>query len=43
MKDKTIMLTNCTCSLIRGKNSVAIVDTRTAWDGDEMIEGKQIK
>lgn len=43
VKDKAVILANCTCSMIRGKNSVTIVDTRTAWDGDEMIQGKQIK
>lgn len=43
MKDQTVMLANCTSSLVRGKNSITIVDTRTAWDGEEIIEGTQIK
>lgn len=30
---------NCTSVLIKGKSSCIIVDTRTAWDGQEMIAG----
>lgn len=33
------MLANCTCTLIRGKNTLTIVDTRTPWDGEEMVNG----
>lgn len=43
MKNETLMKANCTCTLIKGKNSVTIVDTRTAWDGDEMIAGEYCK
>lgn len=39
MKDQTTSLANCTCTLVKGKNSCTIVDTRTAWDGDEIING----
>lgn len=39
IKDKTTALANCTCTLVKGKNSKTIVDTRTAWDGDEIING----
>lgn len=37
--DQTTMLANCTCTLVKGKNTCTIVDTRTAWDGDEIIAG----
>lgn len=39
VKDKETSLANCTCTLVKGKNSCTIVDTRTAWDGDEIISG----
>lgn len=37
--NQSIMLANCTCSLVKGKNTCTIVDTRTAWDGNEIIAG----
>lgn len=37
--NQTTSLANCTCTLVKGKNSCTIVDTRTAWDGDEIING----
>lgn len=30
---------NCTSTLIRGRNSVIVVDTRTAWDGEALLKG----
>lgn len=39
MINDTTMLANCTCTLIQGKNTKIIVDTRTAWDADEIIAG----
>lgn len=33
------MNANCTSTLIRGKETLTIVDTRTAWDGDELVAG----
>lgn len=35
----TTSLANCTCTLVKGKNTRTIVDTRTAWDGNEIING----
>lgn len=43
VKDKETSLANCTCTLVKGKNSCTIVDTRTAWDGDEITNGTQIQ
>lgn len=37
--DDGIMKANCTSTLIRGKETLTIVDTRTAWDGDELVAG----
>lgn len=37
--NQTTSLANCTCTLIKGKNSCTIVDTRTAWDGAEIVNG----
>lgn len=34
-----VMDANCTSILIRGKETLTIVDTRTAWDGDEIVAG----
>lgn len=39
VKDKDTSLANCTSTLVKGKNSCIIVDTRTAWDGDELTNG----
>lgn len=33
------MLANCTCTLVKGKNTCTIVDTRTAWDGIALVNG----
>ena len=33
-----VMRANCTCTLVRGEGVTAIVDTRTAWDGEEISE-----
>lgn len=33
---ENVMEANCTTTLIRGSNTCVIVDTRTAWDGDEL-------
>ena len=33
-----VMRANCTCTLVRGEGITAIVDTRTAWDGQEITE-----
>lgn len=35
-----VMEANCTSTLVRGKETITIVDTRTAWDGEELIAGK---
>lgn len=35
-----MMKANCSSTLIRGKETLTIVDTRTAWDGDELVAGK---
>lgn len=40
MVDDVKMLANCTCTLIKGKNTRIIVDTRTAWDANEIVAGK---
>lgn len=40
MENPKLMLANCTCTLVRGKSSLTIVDTRTAWDTKDMINGK---
>ena len=32
------MRANCTCTLVRGEGVTAVVDTRTAWDGEEIVE-----
>lgn len=37
--NQTTMLANCTCTLVRGKDTCIIVDTRTAWDGNEIVSG----
>lgn len=37
--NKSTMLANCTCTLVKGKNTCIIVDTRTAWDGNEIVDG----
>lgn len=37
--DDTRMLANCTCTLVKGKNTCTIVDTRTAWDGKAIVDG----
>lgn len=42
MENSNLMVANCTCTLIRGKQTTTIVDTRTAWDGSDMINGKNI-
>lgn len=42
VKDKETSLANCTCTLVKGRNSRTIVDTRTAWDGDEIVDGKLV-
>ena len=34
----SVMHANCTCTLVRGEGITAIVDTRTAWDGEEITE-----
>lgn len=34
-----VMNANCTSTLIRGKETLTIVDTRTAWDGDALVAG----
>lgn len=39
--DESISKANCTCVLIKGKKSCAIVDTRTAWDGNEIVNGME--
>lgn len=36
---ENVMEANCTTTLIRGNNTCVIVDTRTAWDGDELKSG----
>lgn len=40
--DDSKMLANCTCTLVKGRNTCIIVDTRTAWDGKEIVDGKFI-
>lgn len=40
MENPKLMLANCTCTLVRGRSSLTIVDTRTAWDANDMINGK---
>lgn len=40
--DDSKMLANCTCTLVKGKNTCIIVDTRTAWDGAAIVDGKFI-
>lgn len=35
-----VMKANCSCTLIKGRETLTIVDTRTAWDGDELVAGK---
>lgn len=37
--DGSEMKANCTCTLIKGPLNI-IVDTMTAWDKDNIIEGK---
>lgn len=37
--DDSRMLANCTCTLVKGKNTYTIVDTRTAWDGKAIVDG----
>lgn len=39
LENADLMIANCTCTLIRGKATLTIVDTRTAWDADEIISG----
>lgn len=39
---ENVMAANCTTTLIRGNNTCVIVDTRTAWDGDELKLGLYI-
>ncbi|XP_031623216.1 metallo-beta-lactamase domain-containing protein 1 [Contarinia nasturtii] len=39
--NSTTTLANCTCTLVKGKNSCIIVDTRTSWDGNEIIDALQ--
>lgn len=34
-----VMNANCTTTLIRGKQTLTIVDTRTAWDGEALVAG----
>ena len=41
--DGSTMRANCTCTLIRAKDKVnIIVDTRTAWDGEDITQVLQI-
>lgn len=40
--DELRMLANCTCTLVKGKNTYTIVDTRTAWDGKAIVDGTNI-
>lgn len=40
--NQSVTLANCTCTLVKGKNTCIIVDTRTAWDGNEIIAGMKI-
>lgn len=40
--NKQDMLANCTCTLIKSQNDIIIVDTMTAWDGNNIIESKTI-
>lgn len=40
MENPKLMLANCTCTLVRGKSSLTIIDTRTAWDAIDMKNGK---
>lgn len=37
--NETKVIANCTCTLIKGKNTCTIVDTRTAWDGNALVNG----
>lgn len=37
---KDVMLANCTSTIVKGRSTVTIVDTRTAWDGDAIVNGK---
>lgn len=41
MVSENEMIANCTCALVRGKSSKIIVDTRTAWDGENLKQGKK--
>lgn len=38
--DITHIKANCTSVLIKGKESMIIVDTRTPWDGAALTAGK---
>lgn len=33
------VLANCTSTLVKGKNTCTIIDTRTAWDGNALVNG----
>lgn len=39
LASETLMQANCTCTIIIGRSTVTIVDTRTAWDGEALTNG----
>lgn len=39
--DDSVMIANCTCTLIKGHDCNIIVDTMTPWDGDLLLKGLQ--
>lgn len=39
--DDSVMIANCTCTLIKSPDCNIIVDTMTPWDGDLLLKGLQ--
>ena len=39
--DEVTMDANCSCTLIKGPNKNVIVDTMTAWDTQDIVDGKK--
>lgn len=40
--DDSVMVANCTCTLIKSHDCNIIVDTMTPWDGDLLLQSEYI-
>lgn len=38
--DDSVMIANCTCTLIKSHDCNIIVDTMTPWDGDLLLQSE---